>query len=66
MQVKSVQYGVGENGYQSRMNGDWVSGPETLTAEELGSNRCDFDKDLYENDLVNTEYFQSRIQIGAR
>ena len=60
MQVKSVQYGVGENGYQSRMNGDWVSGPETLTAEELGSNRCDFDKDLYENDLVTTEYFQSR------
>ena len=60
MQVKSVQYGVGENGYQSRMNGDWVSGPETLTSEELGSNRCDFDKDLYENDLVTTEYFQSR------
>tara|TARA_A100001015_G_scaffold308192_1_gene405394 strand:- start:115 stop:1215 length:1101 start_codon:yes stop_codon:yes gene_type:complete len=42
------------------MNGDWVSGPETLTSEELGSNRCDFDKDLYENDLVTTEYFQSR------
>ena len=60
MQVKSVQYGVGENGYQSRMNGDWVSGPETLTAEQLGANRCDFDKDLYENDLVNTEYFKSR------
>ena len=54
MQVKSVQYGVGENGYQSRMNGDWVSGPETLTAEELGSNRCDFDKDLYENAVSYT------------
>ena len=42
MQVKTVQHGVGTRGYRSRMNGDWVAGPPTLTAEELGANRFDF------------------------
>jgi uncharacterized protein len=42
MQVKTVQHGVGVRGNRSRMNGDWVAGPETLTAEELGANRFDF------------------------
>ena len=41
MQVKTIQYGLGTRGHRSRMNGDWVSGPETLTAEELGNNRFD-------------------------
>jgi predicted acyl esterase len=41
MQVKTVQHGVGTRGYRSRMNGDWIAGPETLTAEELGGNRLD-------------------------
>jgi uncharacterized protein len=42
MQVKTVQHGVGTRGYRSRLNGDLVSGPETLTPEELGANRFDF------------------------
>src|SRR3546814_654906 len=41
-QVTSVQYGLGERGSRSRMTGDWVSGPETLTEEELSANRRDF------------------------
>src|SRR5262250_3931498 len=36
MQIKTVQYGLGTQGYRSRMNGDWVSGPETLPDEALG------------------------------
>jgi uncharacterized protein len=32
-QVLSVQHGLGTNGYRSRMNGDWVSGPPTLTRD---------------------------------
>ena len=39
MQVKSVQHGLGTRGFRSPMTGDWVSGPPTLTEEELGANR---------------------------
>ena len=44
-QVYSVQHGKGKNGFRSRMNGDWVSGPITLTEEELGANRNNFYED---------------------
>jgi predicted acyl esterase len=57
MQVKSVQNGLGHKGHRSRMNGDWVSGPQTLTDVEMGGNRYDLgatylahplDDDFYE------------------
>src|SRR5271170_2344630 len=51
MQVKPVQHGVGAKGQRSRMNGDWVAGPPTLTAEELGGNRFDFGKVAFEHAL---------------
>jgi predicted acyl esterase len=51
MQVKTVQHGVGAKGQRSRMNGDWVAGPPTLTAEELGANRFDFGKVAFEHAL---------------
>jgi predicted acyl esterase len=60
MQVKTVQHGVGARGYRSRMNGDWVAGPETLTAEELGANRFDFGKLAYEHPL-DDEVWLSRM-----
>src|SRR6478735_9417181 len=41
-QVYTVQHGRGRRGFKSRMNGDWVSGPETLSEEQLGGNRRDF------------------------
>ena len=44
MQIKTVQYGLGTTGHRSRMNGDWVSGPETLTDEQMGANRYDLGK----------------------
>lgn len=60
-QITSVQHGLGKNGYRSRMNGDWVSGPPTLTEEELGANRRDFFQDCLDNPLDSSEYWQSRM-----
>jgi predicted acyl esterase len=60
-QVYSVQHGKGTRGYRSRMNGDWVSGPVTLSEEELGANRRDFYQDCFNNPLDSSEYWQSRM-----
>lgn len=60
-QIVSVQNGLGKKGYRSRMNGDWVAGPETLTDEELGGNRRDFWLDCRENPLDSDEFWQSRM-----
>ncbi len=56
MQVKSVQYGLGTRGHRSRMNGDWVSGPETLTDEQLGANRYDLGKTYFSHPLDDDYY----------
>ncbi len=39
MQVKTVQHGVGERGAKSRVTGELVCGPETLSEERLVNNR---------------------------
>jgi hypothetical protein len=41
MQVKTVQYGVGERGARSRVTGEQVCGPVTLSEEALVHNRED-------------------------
>ncbi len=46
MQVKTVQYGVGERGYRNPNTGEPVAGPHTLTEEELARNRCDFGNEI--------------------
>jgi predicted acyl esterase len=61
MQVYPVQHGVGKRGYRSRVVADWVSGPETLTEEELGANRRDFGEDLASRPLDTDDYWQSRM-----
>ncbi|MEE8285587.1 MAG: CocE/NonD family hydrolase, partial [Gammaproteobacteria bacterium] len=60
-QVITVQHGQGTRGLRSSMNGDWVSGPITLTEEELGANRRDFYDDCYNNPLDSADYWQSRM-----
>jgi uncharacterized protein len=40
-QVMTVQHGFGERGPRSRVTGELVAGPETLTEEELAANRLD-------------------------
>lgn len=61
MQVKTVQHGVGSRGHRSAMVDGWVAGPETLTQEELGANRCDFGEEIYANPLDTSEYWRSRM-----
>lgn len=43
------------------MTGDWVSGPETLSDEQLGENRRDFYEDCISRKLDTDEYWQSRM-----
>ncbi len=61
MQVYTVQHGLGTRGFKSRFTGDWVSGPITLTEEELGANRRDFGEDCFSHKLDTDEYWQSRM-----
>jgi predicted acyl esterase len=42
MQVKTVQYGLGENGPRHPVTGQLACGDETLTEEQLAANRADF------------------------
>ena len=60
-QVIRVQHGRGSRGYRSRMTGDWVSGPATLSEEELGANQRDFYADCANNPLASDEYWRSRM-----
>ena len=61
MQVKTVQHGVGKRGHRSGMVAGWVAGPETLSYEELGGNRCDFGAEIFAHPLDTAEYWQSRM-----
>jgi predicted acyl esterase len=47
MQVKTVQHGLGERGPRSRMTGELVCGPETLSDDELNGFRCDFGEEIF-------------------
>jgi predicted acyl esterase len=60
-QVVRVQHGRGIRGYRSRMTGDWVSGPATLSEEELGANRGDFYANCRSHPLASDEYWRSRM-----
>ena len=60
-QIFSVQHGKGTRGFRSRMNGKWVSGPITLTEEELGTNRKDFYEDCLRHKLDTEKFWRSRM-----
>lgn len=59
MQVKSVQHGLGERGPRSKLTGELVCGPETLSDEELARNRVDIGQSHYEHQLAD-EFYSSR------
>jgi predicted acyl esterase len=59
MQVKTVQYGAGERGKRSRVHGELVCGPETLSDEQLVANRCDFGADIRAHPL-DDDYHKAR------
>jgi predicted acyl esterase len=56
MQVKTVQHGRGEHGPKSRVTGELVCGPETLSEQELVKNRTDMWKDVLEHPLDGPFY----------
>ena len=60
-QVYPLQNGRGTRGKRSRMTGGWVSGPETLTEEELGENRRNFYEDCLAHKLDTDDFWQSRM-----
>src|SRR5665213_7357 len=49
--VNRVQHGVGERGFRNPVTGETVSGPETLTEEQLAANRLDVEKSLLSHPL---------------
>jgi uncharacterized protein len=59
MQVKTVQYGLGEHGPVNPITGDLVCGDETLDDAELAANRCSFGDDIFAHPL-DDEYHEVR------
>jgi predicted acyl esterase len=62
MQVKSVQYGLGERGPVSRANGALVCGDETLTDRQLQAQRCEFGDDVLAHPL-DDDYHRARSPV---
>jgi predicted acyl esterase len=56
MQVKTVQHGRGKHGPKSRVTGELVCGPETLSDKELEGNRTDMWKGVLEHPLMGPYY----------
>ena len=59
MQVRTVQHGLGERGPKSRVTGEFVCGPETLSEAALAANRCDFGNEILAHPL-DDEYHRAR------
>jgi len=59
MQVKTVQHGRGEHGPKSRVTGELVCGPETLSPDELLKNRTDMWAGVLEY-LLTGPYYRER------
>jgi hypothetical protein len=58
--VAPRQHGKGANGYKSRLNGEWISGPQTLSEEELASNRTEYGRDVLAHPLCD-DYWKARM-----
>jgi predicted acyl esterase len=65
MQVKTVQYGLGERGPRSRVTGELVCGDETLRDSDLQRNRCDFGDEILAHPL-DDEYHKARSPIWEK
>jgi predicted acyl esterase len=65
MQVKTVQYGLGERGPRSRVTGELVCGDETLSDRDLQRNRCDFGDEILAHPL-DDEYHKARSPVWEK
>ena len=59
VQVKSVQYGLGERGPRSVVTGELVCGDETLSDKVMAKNRCDFGDQILAHPL-DDQYHRDR------
>jgi predicted acyl esterase len=59
MQVKTVQYGLGERGPRSPVTGELVCGDETFSDEELARNRSSFGDEILAHPL-DDDYHRAR------
>jgi uncharacterized protein len=65
MQVKTVQYGAGERGKRSRVHGELVCGPHTLSEEELRKNRSALGEDIRAHPLDDA-YHRARSPVWSK
>ena len=65
MQVKTVQYGLGERGPRSQVTGKLVCGDVTLPDKDLYNQRCDFGADILAHPL-DDEYHKVRSALWDR
>ncbi len=65
LQIKTVQHGVGRRGARSRVTGEFVAGPATLTEEQLAANRADIGADHLAHPL-DDEFHHSRSPDWAK
>jgi predicted acyl esterase len=54
-----LQYGAGERGKRSRVHGELVCGPESMSDSQLARNRCDFGAEIREHPF-DDEYHKER------
>jgi uncharacterized protein len=62
MQVKTVQYGLGERGPRSRVTGELVCGDETLSDSQLYENRANFGEEILAHPL-DDDYHRARSPL---
>jgi uncharacterized protein len=65
MQVKTVQYGLGERGPRSRVTGELVCGDATLSDAELAKNRCDFGDNILAHPM-DDPYHRDRSPVWEK
>jgi len=65
MQVRTVQYGLGERGPRSRVTGELICGDEALSDRALQANRCDFGDEILAHPL-DDEYHKARSPVWER
>ena len=65
MQVKTVQYGLGNNGPKSVVTGKPACGDITMTEEELASQRCAFGDEIFKHPL-DDNYHKERSPIWEK
>jgi predicted acyl esterase len=65
MQVKTVQYGLGERGPRSKVSGLLVCGDETMSDDELAANRCSFGDEILAHPL-DDDYHKARSAVWEK